>query len=397
MTQIFDGLAVGLFWLAVLSLLHVYFAYEWLLRAAVRLTKATREIAPANQSEEFPRLSVLLTVHNEEAEITARLEDILGQDYPSDRLEIVVASDGSTDHTEALVQSFAAAHPDRAIVLVAARSQGGKSAAQNLALTSVTGEIVVLTDAATRFASDFLRLIAQPFRDANVGCVSGQVKFARNDGSISSGQERYWQSEMMLRDCESRLGILAVASGQAMAFRRALFRPLPPHIGDDCIIPLDVAAAGARVVHQPNAIAFDTNESRIRRELRARARMTARNWVGTWRHPVLLSPLHHPGYSLALWSHKLMRWLSPVFLLVMAMTSAWLSRQPFYGLCFASGVALSVVAAIGYGAERTGGKTGLFWRIAGMALAFFVAQLGFLLGLWTVIRGRKIFAYRNTD
>jgi len=389
-----DGLALGLFWVAALSLVHVFVGYEWFLRAAVRLTGADRTDHPP-RSYTVPTLSLLLTVHNEQDQIAPRLNDILAQDYPAERLEIVVASDGSDDDTEGRVESFAAAHPDRSIRLVAARQQGGKSATQNLALPELKGEIVVLTDAETRFAPGFLRHITQPFADARVGCVSGLVAFAEDGGSISRGQGRYWRSEMRLRACESHLGILAVASGQAMAFRRALFRPLPPHIGDDCLIPLDVVAAGAKVVHAPDAIAFDSNQPLIGREVRARARMTARNWVGTWRYPVLLFPHRHPGYAVALWSHKLMRWLSPIFLLAMAVSSAWLADRLFYGLCLSGGGALCLLAAIGYVADGQPDKTRPEWRFAGLALAFLVAQVGFMMGLWNVVRGRKIQAYRN--
>lgn len=390
-----SAVAVVLFWLPALALVHVYFGYEWLLRTAARLAGDTPGPEPTTTAVP-PRLSVLLTVHDEEAQVVARLEDLVAQDYPAARLEIVVASDGSTDRTEALVESFAAARPGHAIRLVALRPQGGKSQAQNLAMAGLTGEVVVLTDAATRFAPDFLRRIAAAFADPRVGCAGGEVVFGGDGGAVASGQGRYWRSEMTLRACESRLGILAVASGQAMAFRRTLFRPLPAHVGDDCIIPLDVVAAGARVVHLPGALAYDRNETRARRELRARARMTARNWVGTWRHPRLLSPVHHPGYALALWSHKLLRWLSPVLLLVMGLGALLLADRPFYRLCLAGGAAVLGLAAAGWVRRDRPAGSRLPARLAGFAFAFCLAQLGFLLGLWSVVRGRRIRAYRNS-
>jgi cellulose synthase/poly-beta-1,6-N-acetylglucosamine synthase-like glycosyltransferase len=401
MSAALDTAATALFWLAALSLVHVYLGYEWLLRAAVRL--AGRRPPPLSSTPVYsapvtpPTVSILLTVHNEETQVTARLENLAAQEYPVGRLEIVVASDGSTDDTEARVRAFAAARPDCAVTLAALHPQGGKSQAQNLALPEATGEIVVLTDAAARFQPDFVARIVAPFADPEVGCVTGRVAFGEDGGDVARGQGRYWRSEMMLRACESRLGILAVASGQAMAFRRTLFRPLPPHVGDDCIIPLDVVAAGARVVHQPDAVAFDCNETRPARELRARARMTARNWVGTWRHPRLLSPLRHPGIALALWSHKLMRWLSPVFLMVLVGTALWLAgRHPVYQLSLAMTAVVGGLAGLGWAAQRRPGRCGLVRRVAGIAFAFCLAQLGFLLGLWTALRGRQIRAYRNS-
>lgn len=394
-----DAVLAAIFWLAALSLVHVYAGYEVLLRILVPLRPVGRDTVRVEGGGR-PTVSVLLTVHNEQHNIVGRLDDLLAQDYPSGAVEIVVASDASDDDTERLTMSYAADHPERAIRLIACPLRGGKSAAQNQALPKLSGEVVVLTDAATRFASDFLSRVVEPFADPTVGCVGGQVVFAEAAGAVSRGQQRYWRFEMVLRARESHLGILAVASGQAMAFRRVLFRPLPLHIGDDCIIPLDIAAAGARVVHQPTAIAHDMNETRTGRELWARARMTARNWVGTWRHPGLLSPFSHPGYALALWSHKLMRWLSPIFLLLLGGSSLLLARQPFYGLCAASGAGICLLALLGYWAEGGSDQAVRSWRPRRFALAqfcfsFIVAQIGFLWGLWIVVTGKRIQSYSN--
>lgn len=383
-------MTVLLFWLAALSLFHVYVGYEALLRLAVRLLRAERrEFAPFQ-----PSLSLLLTVHDEEKHVIPRLENLLAQDYPSGKLEIVVASDGSLDRTNELVREFIAAQPDRSIRLVALSPQGGKSEAQNLAMRQLSGEVVVLTDAAARFAPGFLTHLAAPYSDPSVGFVGGQVEFVEDGTDIAKGQGRYWRSEMIIRDRESRLGILATGSGQAMSFRRHLFRPLPGHVCDDCNIPLDVAAAGAKLLHEPRALAYDVNETSATREIKVRARMTARNWQGTWLHPGLLSPLRHPGYALALWSHKLMRWLSPLFLALVGVTSMMLADQPFHGFVLALGLAFVTLAAVGAWGR---GRKGTFWRIAGLAWAFMVAQFGFFLGLWQVARGQKIFAYKITE
>lgn len=379
------GPMIAVFWLAALALVHVYGGYGLLLRAVARLRPLRRTGDTAQ-----PTVSILLTVRNEQEHIIPRLENLLAQVYPHDRMEIMVASDGSDDETEARTLAFAAAHPDRSIRLDVCRQGRGKSAAQNQAVPLLSGDIVVLTDAATRFDPHYLARIAAPFGDRKVGCVTGQVVFSPQAGAVSAGQQRYWRSEMALRERESHLGILAVASGQAMAFRRQLFRPLPLHVGDDCIIPLDVVAAGARVIHQPDAIAYDETETRTRGEVRARVRMTARNWVGTWHHPLLLSPIHHPGYALALWSHKLLRWLSPVLLLLLGMSALALSEHPFYGACAAIGMAGAALAGWGYYADKRGGRA---FPPARLAFAFAVAQWGFLWGLWTVIRGRRIRRY----
>nr|WP_254869557.1 glycosyltransferase [Thalassospira lucentensis] len=394
-----ETLAIIVFWVALLLLVHAYGGYAMLLRSLVKLFPSKFVACPVPIVRQKPNVSVLLTVHNEQQHIVPRLENLLSQDYPQELMEIVVASDGSDDHTDDLVIEFAA-QSDANIKLISVTGREGKSGAQNHALPKLTNEIVVLTDAAARFAPDFIARIVAPFADDTVGCAVGRVAFSDEDTGVSRGMRRYWRTEMALRETESRLGILAVASGQAMAFRKSLFRPLPLHVGDDCIIPLDVVASGARVVHVQDALTYDEAESGIKGELRSRARMTARNWVGTWRHPALLSPFGHPGYAFSLWSHKLLRWLSPVLLASLFVAALFMADRPFYGaIACISSVGLAL-AGIGWAAEARLGHGQTVPHIPGLSLAqfafaFFLAQMGFFWGLWIAVRGQRIRAYKT--
>ena len=392
-----DTVAICAFWIAFATLFHVYLGYEKLLRVLVTLL---RRPSPLYADPADTTVTVLLTVHNEADDIIARLDNLLEQDFPANRLDIFVVSDGSTDETVTLTDAYIRQHASRRITLLPLAAQNGKSMAQNQALSHLQGEIVVLTDAATRFAPDFISRISSPFTDPKVGCVTGTVAFGKDQSAVAHGQSRYWQSEMTMRDCESRLNILAVASGQAMAVRRNLLRPLPAHVGDDCIIPLDVVAAGSLVRHAAAAIAHDVNETRIHRELRARARMTARNWTGTWIHPRLLSPLHHPGFAFALWSHKLLRWLSPLLLAMMGISALLLSHMSFYAAICGLGGLFIVCAGIGLVAPQPTESSHpagfrLLLRLSRLCFAFTLAQFGFLKGLWIAMTGKRIHAYSN--
>jgi cellulose synthase/poly-beta-1,6-N-acetylglucosamine synthase-like glycosyltransferase len=379
-------LAVELiFWLSAGLLFYVYRGYLQLLQLLVRLRRPAPppRAAPASS----PDLTVLLTVHNEASLIGARLADLLDQDYPRSRLEILVASDGSTDATEAIVEAY----PATSIVrLFRTGGRLGKSATQNAAVAAARGAIIVLTDAEARFDRYFLREIAAPFADPAVGCVTGRLELLARPGAIARGQGYYWRYETRLRELESRLGILAVASGQAMAVRRRLFEPLPPHVGDDCMIPLDVALAGYRVVHCESALAYDAMAHEPEAELGARIRMTLRNWTGTWLRPRLLNPLRHPGYAWALWSHKLLRWLGPLFLIALTLSALWLARRPLYVPLAIAVLAFYGLAAIGWRNSRGGRR----WAPGDAAYSFLLANLGFFLGLAKALGGRRVVAYR---
>jgi cellulose synthase/poly-beta-1,6-N-acetylglucosamine synthase-like glycosyltransferase len=373
------------FWACAALLVYVYWGYGVLLGVLVR--RHPEAPTRLHVDESFcPSVSILLTVHNESRHIKQRIINLFEQDYPAAHLEIVVVSDGSSDATDAIVAEMARS---RAIKFVRTE-RIGKSAAQNAGMRTVTGEIVVLTDAEASFDVRCLRELVAPFADPEVGCVTAHLQLGDRPGAIAQSQSRYWRYGLRLRERESSLGILAVASGPAMAFRRALFRDLPTFAGDDCVIPLDVAAQGYRVVHCASALAYDAFADEERAELRARVRMTMRNWTGTWLYPSLLNPVRHPGHAFALWSHKLLRWLGSMVLIIMTVAAA--------GMILA-GVQTPVAAVFfaGLGAGALGwwsARGGRALPVGSTIYAFLLANLGFLIGLVRAMRGRQIHTYR---
>jgi cellulose synthase/poly-beta-1,6-N-acetylglucosamine synthase-like glycosyltransferase len=228
-----------------------------------------------------------------------------------------------------------------------------------------------------------------------VGAVDGRLTY--DDGSrdpLAQGQGHYWRYEHLVRNLESELGLLAVVAGACFAVRRSLLRPMDASIGEDCIVPLDVVSQGKLVVHEPAAVAWDRFDEGNAFAFRRRIRMTLRNWQGTWTRPRLLNPFLHPGYALALWSHKLLRWLSPVFVLVALISSAllvatqgsilaWLALAPLLTL-FALGLC-------GWWTQRFGVRI----PGAGTAFSFLLANLAFLVGVIKAVSGNRVQRYQK--
>ncbi|MDH4247757.1 MAG: glycosyltransferase [Deltaproteobacteria bacterium] len=372
------------FWLGVSWVFYIYQGYGWLLQALVLL--APRKTPPLQEGPK-PRMTVLLTVHNEEAKLPARLENLYRLRYPEGMLEILVVSDGSTDGTNGLLESEAA----RGRLRWLATSRLGKSGAQNAAMTLAQGDVVLITDAGTAFDDGFAQVVGERFADPRVGCITGHLMFARSDGALSKNQGLYWNYELWLRRMESRLGILAVASGPVLAFRKTLFQPLPLNAGDDCMIPLHVARQGALVQHVEQALAWDALEHEAGREFRTRVRFTIRNWSGTWMEPSLLNPFRHPGYAFALWSHKLLRWLSPLGATVSLIAGLFLLDQPLVLTLTVLLWAGMLGAAAGWALDRKG----ISLPVLGTLFSFALANTAFAVGVIKALRGAHITAYRS--
>ncbi len=385
------------FFLCLGTLVYAWAGYLFLL-IMLSIGKGRRKTEGKKSNSPF--VTILLTVHNEERKIGERMKNLLSLDYPADRYEILVASDGSTDATESVVDGMASeSRPTRGkrpgIRLLRVES-GGKSLAQNRAIPHAGGEVIILTDAGSRFEPGAIKALVRHFADRKTGCVSGKLMLKQDGSAIGGSQGFYWRYEMLLRRLESRLGLLHTASGMIMAFRKDLFRPFEPNYGDDCIIPLDIAARGYRVVHDDSAIVYDGFPSTMEGELKARVRMTLRNITGTLSRMQIINPFRRPMLFMSVFSHKTLRWLTPYFMLLLLAANCFLFTEGFfYSAFFYLQAAFYCLGAIGYMAEKN--KKRVRIPLAAQVFSFLLANAGFFLGVLKAAGGGKVTCYRNKE
>ena len=353
----------------------------WLIRKlhAAKIARAPLVDAPA--------ISIIIAVHNEERNIEAKLTDCFQLDYPPDRLEVIIVSDNSTDRTEKIVGEIGSRDPR--VRLFIGEGRLGKSAAQNLGVQQARGDILFFTDADTRTRPETLKVLMENFADPKIGLVTADVYLGQPGNAVAEGQGMYWRFELFLRKLESELGILATGSGQLLMMRRELFRPIQPMYGDDCVLPLDVRLQGYRVLQDTRVVVYDTMPNSITGELRARVRMTARNWTGTLSRPGVLNPFRFPVTAWALISHKLLRWLTPFFLAVMLIANLSLASRGQWIVLFVLQVVFYAGGWIGWLRARKGAPAWVF----AYPFAFCLANVGFLLGMVKVMRREKITSY----
>ena len=338
---------------------------------------------PVARGAVTPDVSLVICAYNEERDIRRKLEECLAADYPAERLEIVVASDGSTDRTDDIVREFAPR-----VRLLRVEGRGGKTIAQNAAVAEARGEILVFSDVTTVYTPATIREMVANFADPAVGCVGGDLHYEKEPRNTSAeGRALFWGYERQLRLWESQIHSIIGVAGCVYAMRRALYVPLDRAAISDFVQPGGVTARGHRTVLEPRALAFEPVESRsLGEELYRRARVITRGLRGAFTMPELLNPLRHPWFATLLWSHRVLRWLVPVFLLLLLGASVPLaSRGLVFQLVLAAQLAVYGSGAIAYGLER------LRVRLPGafIPLYFCVVNLAPLLALAWLARGEK--------
>lgn len=308
------------FWLAAAVLVYAYAGFPALV-AAVGLL---RRDGAVDKRPVTPKLTLIIAAYNEQDTIAERVENALAADYPANALEIIVASDGSTDATEAIVGRYVS---ERVRLLRLPRV--GKVAALEQAVRRARGEILVFSDADTIFGLGTLRALAANFADPRVGGVAGHPVYravAREGESSGNGERLYRRYDTWLKELESRSGSIVSALGSLYAIRREHWqRPADASMTDDFTISTTVIAHGKRLVFERDAHAWETAAPAAAREFRRRVRLMTRGWRAVAHRRALLNPFRFGFYAVVLFSHKVLRRLTPVALLALLLASVVLA------------------------------------------------------------------------
>jgi glycosyltransferase involved in cell wall biosynthesis len=296
------------FWGSVALVLYAYLGYPCALLALSLFRR--RAVRGAAMGEEAPRVSFIITAHNEAARIRDKIENTLGQDYPAHALEILVASDCSTDGTDDIVREYSPR-----VRLVRAPERRGKEAAQGLAVQSAEGEILIFSDVATALARDGVTTMVANFADPSVGCASSIDRFVDADGRVS-GEGAYVRYEMSLRALETRVNSLVGLSGSFFAARREVCRQWAADRQSDFSTLLRCVEIGRRGVLDPRTAGYYRNIADDRRELERKVRTVVRGIHVLATNARMLNPFRYGLFAWELASHKLCRWLVPFAMLV---------------------------------------------------------------------------------
>ncbi len=375
----------ALFYIFLLLCSYSYFIYPLILKV---LPARLHGPVHLGDTADMPSLSLIITVHNEEGRIREKLENTLALDYPRDRLEIIVASDFSVDATDNIVESYAS----QGVRLVRADQRKGKEYAQLCAIREAAGEILVFSDVATTIPPDAFRKLASAFIDERVGALSSEDRFISQDGRVA-GEGAYVKYEMWLRRLESDRAGLVGLSGSFFAARREVCADWDIYSPSDFNTALNCAKQGLVAVTSAEVVGIYQDVKDPGLEFRRKVRTVIRGLTAIVRHPEVLNPFRMGLFAFQVWSHKIMRWAVPWFMLGFALVTLLLQAQGgIYQAALVAQLVFYGIALLGWISERARENSAVriifFFVQTNLALAQAVAS--FLVGkrmtVWTPSR-----------
>ncbi len=373
-----------IFWASFFLLFYTYIGYFLILKTLVwiksKLKKTSIDETKENKNFVFSFVSIIIAAYNEEKVIARRIENLLRQDYPRDKMEIIVASDGSTDKTVEIARQY----EKYGIKVLDFKQNRGKAAVHNDAAKEAKGEILIFTDAETEFERNFVKKIVEVYSDSKFGVGAGELIF-RSPETFGETEGIYWEIEKKLRYYEYLLGILPFASGACFSIRKKLYEEIPLHSDIDNILPLRAIQKGYKVFYCKDAIAYEYTVSNPKQLFRKRYRTALRSMTDILSELSNLIKKKKWGVIFVLFSHRFLRWWGSLLVPVLFFINLKLFNYGLlYQIVFTCQILFYIFALLGF-----------LQKISSIAYSFILANIAFIFAIFSYFKGKKIASWKN--
>lgn len=311
------GIAI-LYFLCGFALAYSYVLYPLLL--ALLAKGKTFRHKMYTEHDELPEVYIFFSVYNGQLVLKEKLESMLASRYPKHKLHIIVGSDASTDDTDRIVEEVAQRD---ARVSLQRYSRRGKANVINAVHQTITEKgisadtVFILTDAYAIFEENTLFEMVKHFKDSSIGIVGANyINTNVQSGGISQQEKAYIQRENLMKYRESVVfGSMMGVYGACYAVRGVDFPMFPNTIlMEDFYVTMLQLSRHKKAILTLDSRFYENIPNSIQIEFRRKKRISAGNFQNLFHFPELLSPAYG-GASIAYWSHKVLRWLGPFFII----------------------------------------------------------------------------------
>jgi cellulose synthase/poly-beta-1,6-N-acetylglucosamine synthase-like glycosyltransferase len=327
--------AEKIFLLSAIMLAWTYLLYPALLFTLAAFSKKQKTINDEQHlkaSSPLPTVSVLMPVFNEEKVLSEKIRSLLLSDYPPELIEFIIGSDASDDGTDKIMLNFAAS--DSRLKYHRNSIRKGKAAMLNELVSKANGSIFIITDANVIFSGATVRLLASAFTSSQTGLCDATVVPSLSPGHGITRQENlYSRFETSLRRAEGEVWkAMTGPYGGCYAVRRELFPVIPENtLVDDLYVGLTVMRKGFASFNVAKAVVSEDTQPGIADQYKRRVRIAAGSFQNLFRFGPF--PSEKVNASFAFFSHKVLRWFTPLFLTLFFMTTVILSGRSVLYFC----------------------------------------------------------------
>lgn len=380
-----------IWWVSIVAIIQSYITYPLIASFLSRIRKENDRVLKA--ADDPPYVSIIVAVHNEEEVISEKIQSIYNTGYPGDKFELLVGSDGSSDSTNEILQHLSEDH--ESLHFIAYPRRRGKPAVINKLRDRALGSILIMTDAQVIFTPDTIFELVKHYKNEQIGLVGANILNTRVDKSGISYQEWSFMSrEIRLKYHQGRAwGTMIGAYGACYSIRNEFYSQVPEGFSvDDFYITMKVLENNKRCILEMKAVGYENVPNRLSEEFRRKIRIAAGNFQNLKTFYKLLWP-PFTGVAFSFFSHKVLRWLGPFFLMLLLISNSILAfSHPFYRIPLIIQGGLIISPFIDFLLR----KIGLHIVILRFITHFYSMNLALLAGFLKFIKGIETNVWQPT-
>jgi len=320
---------------------------------------------------------------------------LINSNYPTEKIEILVGSDGSSDKTNEILTNISEKYPQ---VKPYFYGRTGKNGVLNDLCTYAKGELFFFMDADCRIPNDTISKLVNTLSDNEIGAAIASLKSVNATGyetdAGAHGEGLYQNYEQMLRISESLIHSTVISLGGFYCIRADYYRLLPnANVCDDWMNLMFVAMNKKRIVCLADAFTVEIRDKSLKDELKRRIRITAGAIHTIIAGKKLLNPLYG-WYAFAIWSHRILRYMAPIFFILILIFSFLLNSNP----------KIMSIMLISQGIFYLVGLIGLFFnrlqidfKLTKIVIYFLTMLFGMFLGYFRLFNSNNISIWANNS
>ncbi len=367
---------IYLFWITLFLVAYTYFLFPITIMLLAKNKHLNKNVFKSE--DEISSVSILIAAYNEQFIIKEKIISIINSDFPTDKIEIIIVSDCSTDNTNQIISELAEVFPFIKTHILNNRT--GKAGAVNKLVDFAKNEFLIITDANIIFSNNTIFNLVKHFKNDKIGLVdSNMVNIGVQKSGISLQEKTYISTEVNFKHAESKIwGKLMGPFGGCFAIRKSLFSPIPKNfLVDDFFVCMNILKNEFHSINDLEAIVFENVSNELLEEFRRKRRISKGNFINLFHFRNLLNPFKQLGFIFI--SHKVLRWLTPLFLIMVFVSSYTLiGKSIFYQLAFTLQIALIILPFIDYILH----KIGIHILVLRFITHFYSMNLAMLFGMF---------------
>ena len=206
---------------------------------------------------EYPNISIVINAYKEGELVADRIKDICNTEYPLDKITLYVFNDGADSATSDAANRVLPNCPFETH-LIEPEIRLGKTACQNKAISLISDETIVFTDADITTKPDALLRLVDALSENEVGAVCADLIPVGSNSSVTSSESAYRSVYGKMCEYDSFVDSTYNFNGPLIAFKKSAVPNVEETRGaDDANLALACIKNGFRALYVSEAVAFE--------------------------------------------------------------------------------------------------------------------------------------------